>query len=333
MWRGIAGRKAHEAPSLWGSYSLQGKTIRFVPRFPAEPGVRYVAEFDPARLRSLAKELAPARVLAEPQAKESRVSAEYLIEKPRAEPTTKITAVYPSGERLPENLLRFYIHFSAPMSRGEVYHHLKLIDTSTGKPVHAPFLDSRKSCGRRMPRVSRCFSTQGVSSGAGAARDVRAGARIGQVVLPDHRQGVDRRRRKRPAGGVSPDVSRGPADETMPDPKKWSVKPPRAGSEDALVVRFPEPLDHALLERVVGVRDPEGQGVHGHISIDEHETVWRFVPEALWRAGTYRLVVGTELEDVAGNSVASPFEVDLTTPITRRVVSERVEVPFATRGG
>jgi hypothetical protein len=29
--------------------------------------------------------------------------------------------------------------------------------------------------------------------------------------------------------------------------------------------------------------------------------------------------------------VAAPFEVDLTAPITKRVVSDRVEVPFSTR--
>ena len=285
MWRGIAGRKAHEAPSLWGSYSLQGKTIRFVPRFPAEPGVRYVAEFDPARLRSLAKELAPARVLAEPQAKESRVSAEYLIEKPRAEPTTKITAVYPSGERLPENLLRFYIHFSAPMSRGEVYHHLKLIDTSTGKPVHAPFLELEEELwSPDATRFTLFFDPGRVKRGL-APREM-----FGPVLESGKSYCliIDKGWTDAAGNALRAEFRRtfraGPADETMPDPKKWSVKPPRAGSEDALVVRFPEPLDHALLERVVGVRDPEGQGVHGHISIDEHETVWRFVPEALWRS-------------------------------------------------
>ena len=98
---------------------------------------------------------------------------------------------------------------------------------------------------------------------------------------------------------------------------------------EPLEARFPEPLDRALIERLVTVVDAEGHGVSGRISITEAETIWRFVPDAPWRPGTYRLTIGTELEDVAGNSVASPFEVDLTTPITKRVSSERVEIPFA----
>ena len=76
----------------------------------------------------------------------------------------------------------------------------------------------------------------------------------------------------------------------------------------------------------------EGREVAGAVSITEAETVWRFVPRDPWRDGTYRLVVGSELEDVAGNSVAAPFEVDLTTPITKRVASDRVEVPFVAKG-
>ncbi len=38
--------------------------------------------------------------------------------------------------------------------------------------------------------------------------------------------------------------------------------------------------------------------------------------------------IGTELEDVAGNSVARPFEVNAVGPISRRVVRETVALPF-----
>ena len=99
---------------------------------------------------------------------------------------------------------------------------------------------------------------------------------------------------------------------------------------EPLVVRFPEPLDRALLERLVGVLECSTESrFPGEVSIGEAETVWRFVPEVPGEPGDYRLAIGSELEDVAGNSVASPFEVDLTTPITKRVTSERVEVPFS----
>ena len=49
--------------------------------------------------------------------------------------------VYPSRDLLPENLLQFYIFFSAPMSRGEAYRRITLLDIATGKIVDAPFLE------------------------------------------------------------------------------------------------------------------------------------------------------------------------------------------------
>src|SRR5262249_58737339 len=49
-------------------------------------------------------------------------------------------SVYPSADVLPENLLKFYLHFSAPMSRGHSYDHIHLQDEA-GKDVKLPFLE------------------------------------------------------------------------------------------------------------------------------------------------------------------------------------------------
>src|SRR5260370_1316673 len=45
-----------------------------------------------------------------------------------------------TGERWPENDLKFYIHFSAPMSRGDSYKRIKLPDEK-GKALDMPFLE------------------------------------------------------------------------------------------------------------------------------------------------------------------------------------------------
>jgi hypothetical protein len=118
------------------------------------------------------------------------------------------------------------------------------------------------------------------------------------------------------------------ADETSPDPKNWAIRPPSPGTREPLEVRFPEPIDRALLDRLIAVRTPEERFVAGAISVDEEETRWRFTPEAPWTPGGYQLVVGTDLEDVAGNSVARPFEVDEFRPIEAKIIQQTVAVPF-----
>jgi hypothetical protein len=40
-------------------------------------------------------------------------------------------------------------------------------------------------------------------------------------------------------------------------------------------------------------------------------------------------VAATTLEDLAGNSIARPFEVDIFRPVQHQVKTETVQVPFA----
>ena len=63
----------------------------------------------------------------------------------------------------------------------------------------------------------------------------------------------------------------------------------------------------------------------------EHEKVWQFTPTAAWEAGPYQLVADTRLEDLAGNSIARPFEVDVFHPIQREIKGESVKGPFEVR--
>ena len=51
-----------------------------------------------------------------------------------------MTQVYPSADVLPENLLKFYVHFSAPMGSGRSYEHIHLLDEAN-RPVDLPFLE------------------------------------------------------------------------------------------------------------------------------------------------------------------------------------------------
>ena len=55
------------------------------------------------------------------------------------EPSTRVAAVYPTGPEVPENHLRLYIVFSAPMGLGSGNAHVRLLD-ERGDPVADAFL-------------------------------------------------------------------------------------------------------------------------------------------------------------------------------------------------
>ena len=86
---------------------------------------------------------------------------------------------------------------------------------------------------------------------------------------------------------------------------------PPAGTRDPLVIEFNEPLDHALLERVLTVANAAGEEVLGEITSRPSRNPLAFYPEKPWSAGKHELVVAGILEDLAGNSLGRKFEVRL----------------------
>jgi hypothetical protein len=95
-------------------------------------------------------------------------------------------------------------------------------------------------------------------------------------------------------------------------------------SKDELVVRFPWPLDRALLARSLQIWTDNSRvdgtvAIDGTSIIDQGERGWRFKPaRRAWLPGTYTLVVRPELEDVCGNRIGRAFETLDSTDDTNR---------------
>ena len=106
------------------------------------------------------------------------------------------------------------------------------------------------------------------------------------------------------------DFGVGPADMAPIRLEDWRIHAPAAGTRDPLVVTFPKPLDHGLLQRALGVAT-------GGATLDgddrrrrEGETEWRFTPRAAVASRRYDLVVLSILEDPMGNKIGRPFDID-----------------------
>ena len=92
--------KVTDTPPLLGSYRVEGNVIRFVPRFPLEPGLRYRAEFDLARLLEIAgTDGAGTNPGAPTRGGPSRISAEFAPPKRPSTPSAVINQVYPDCAR------------------------------------------------------------------------------------------------------------------------------------------------------------------------------------------------------------------------------------------
>jgi len=302
-------------PALLGSYRIEKGVVRFEPRFPLVRGVRYQAVLDPARV--------PGRA----ELKEKPIEKEILLAKAKTEPTV-VTEVYPTADKLPENQLKFYLHFSAPMNKGDSYKHIKLLDDK-GKAVDVPFLELEQELwdgtGTRLTlfcdpgRIKRGLKPR--EEDGPVLEEGKSYTLVIERAFEDANGNPLKEAFRKKFKALAPD-------DKQPDPKTWKIKAPAVGTRDPLVVTIPKSLDHALLERLVWVADGKGQKAAGKVTVNEHETVWQFTPEKAWEAGMYQLVADTRLEDLAGNSIAKPFEVDVFHPVQREVKTETVTVPF-----
>jgi hypothetical protein len=306
-----------EAAAVTGRYVVLSDSLQFQPRFPFDPGRSYSVRLDPARL---------------PAPRAAAVVEQAVAVPARAEtPPTVVTAIYPSAGVWPENLLRFYVHFSAPMSATTSARYVHLVD-DTGEEVTEALLDVETDLWN--DDYTRCtvfFDPGRVKRGVGPnlklGRAIREGRRYAIVVDAAWPDG-----RGRPLKATYRHEFRGgPAIERGLAVSDWRVGAPPSGTRDPLTVTFPWPLDRALLTRAIGVAWPDGRAVEGDIAVGPHEASWTLTPRQPWRAGEYRLAILTVLEDPSGNRVGRAFEIKEFEGGDRTPQPERVTLPFVLR--
>jgi hypothetical protein len=286
---------------LAGTTDASADGLRFTPRFPPSPGTKYRLIFD-------------------------TYTAEFEVAKiPPARPT-EVIRIHPTSETVPDNLLRIYLRFSAPMSRGDVYKHVKLL-RDDGTEVKDAFLEIGEELwtadGTRLTllfdpgRVKRGLKPREV-----AGPVLETGKKY-EVVVSKEWPDAD--------GFPLKDDGRWKfaatdPDDTPIDPARWKLTPPER--KGALRVVFEKPLDHALVNRMVWV-EKDGKRLELPMGVPE-DAAWADIGggNSVWAAGKYKLVIDTRLEDVCGNRVGQPFEVDVLKPVTQKLETKTVEREF-----
>ncbi len=226
-------------------------------------------------------------------------------------PTTTVRTIEPTADRLPANVLRFYVSFSAPMGRGEAYAHLKLVDAA-GQTLDHPFLE----LGEELWDPTGTRLTVLLDPGR-VKRGLRPHEELGPIFSPGRSYTFKIDPTWRDATGLplatpaSKTFTTGPTDETSPTPATWTLSAPSAGSRSSLLVTFHDTLDRATVASGLTLLDPNGQEVSGAASAQADGSGWMFLPTDPWTIGSYQLMVNPDLEDLAGNSIRRPFEVDI----------------------
>ena len=295
-----------DALPMFGAYSVENGTLTFRPRFPLVSGVTYHAVFHP----TLA------------------VPVEASFPGPPAAftsgaPATRVLAIYPSAAVLPSNQLKLYVVFSAPMRNGGIWPKIHLVDQD-GAPAVLPFVElDQELWNRDFTRLTLLFDPGRIKRG------VKPNLDMGPVLVEGkgYTLVIDRELKD---GNSLPlaetfrhEFLAGPAERRGVDPKQWKIVEPRQGTTDPLVIDFDRPLDYALLGDVFEVL-----GVSGSASIGPDEAHWSFQPTQPWKPGDHTLIIDMALEDLAGNRIGRPFDVDTFARPAERISSQKTTVTF-----
>lgn len=244
------------APAMLGAYARDADAVAFTPRFAPAPGLTLRAVFSP-----------PGAVV---------VTARFdgVPVPPRA-PTTRVLSVTPSAEIWPENILKLYITFSAPMRIGVAWDNIRIKDAN-GAVLGGLFVEIDQEL----------WDTEG--------------RRLTVLFDPG--------RIKR---GLVDNINEGP---------------PLVAGE-----RYSLELDAALALRAITVRK-DGAILACEAELEHDETRLVFHPPRPWTAGRYTLNAEDILEDIAGNRIGRPFDIDANDPVQRGATAQAAELAFDIHG-
>ncbi len=260
----------------------------------------------------------------------SRVAAIVIpVEEPPAEGPPRI---WPRPESsIPANHLKFYLHFARPMERGDVFRHLRLVEIDReGKEVTEvpePFREielwdetfTRMTLwlhpGRQKPGVNLNVDIGPIlEAGKHYRLEISSEwkSESGDIAFPD---------------GVSYRFVASPADNECPDPETWKV----SSEAGATMIRLltDESLDvFSTVKRItLQAKGEPGKALATRVFAQPGSLL--FQPKQPLPAGDYKFVIDPKLEDLAGNSIARPFNLDLEKHPDFEGRTELVVIPFS----
>lgn len=288
--------EAPGAPAMLGAYGREAGMITFTPRFSPAPAVRLRAEFRP-------RDGAP-------------VTAWFGgVPAPERAPSTRVVSVTPGAEVWPENVLRFYVTFSAPMRLGVAWDHIRMLD-GAGRPMGGMFVEIDQELwdpqGRRLTvlfdpgRIKR-----GLVDHINEGPPLVVGETCTLEIDPLWRDA---------AGALLAEPWRKSIIVGAPlraglDPADWRLTPP-AEPDGPVTIDFPHPLDAALALRAFSVWRGD-EPVPCVAELGRGETRLLLTPAASWTPGRYAVRADPVLEDIAGNRIGRPFDIDRREHVVR----------------
>jgi len=290
----VGSAPSRNTTAVAGTYEFSDTAVVFRPYFALVPGVEYTAV---ARIHAGSMQSAS-------------LTKRILVPAPPLVARASVVAVYPTADTLPENVLKFYVHFSRQMRDGDAAAHVALLDEDGHVLTNALLGSDFELWDRSHRRLTILLDPGRIKRG------LRPNQEFGAPLIAGRRYRLRIDSAWRDADGAPLVASHeksfiaSAAIRSSLSIADWRVTAPAAGTTDPIELRLPRAIDHALAARLVRVDGPSGSAVRVTSVAANDERTIRLVPRVPWIPGRYRVLVGAQIEDLAGNSLQRLFDVE-----------------------
>jgi len=283
-----------DGPDVAGRCQVLETGLRLVPHFPFQPGLLYRVTFDPATVRGCRPEDA--------------LELLFSLDLPSLPPVTVVDHVFPSGDCLPDNLLRFYVCFSNPMQRGCAEAEITLLGPNGRPAADVLYRPPAELWDPEMRVLTLLLDPGRLKRGVGPNRELGPPLEPGQAYTLVVGGGMTDLFGRRLGASVIKRFEVGPAVREPIAIDAWTVIPPAPRSREPLVIMFPAALDWSMLFNAITVATSAGEQIPGRVVVGETETQWSVTPSLPWAACAYQVQVDPGLEDPCGNTPLAAFD-------------------------
>jgi hypothetical protein len=219
--------------------------------------------------------------------------------------------IYPTGETLPENVLRFHLVFDEPPNADVVHSAVRLLDEHGHEIPHA-FLDLPQGLWDSTGRILTLLLHPGrIKSGLAASQALGLAVSHGSEVTLEVDIGAFNSTAQLSSTGST--IARKKyaitlAQTTGLDTDNWQITMPKVLTQHPLAIRTDHAIDFLSALSAVQIFDAHGVPQSASIEVLPGERTIYVHPSKPWQSDGWRLSLSSELEDICGNRVNQSFE-------------------------
>jgi len=260
--------------------------------------------------------------------KDANRIAQFSIPELHIDTRPTLEHIYPTSDKVPENLLKMYFVFSEPIQEvGNILDYISIIniDENVQKDV---FLKLESELWNKEHTTLTLWLDPGRIK-----TDLIPNKEKGLPIINGNSYSLTVKKELKSAKGImmSSDHVKNfevtTRDDQKPSISQWKLNLPIKNTVQELSINLNETLDALLLLETISVYYKD-QKIKGEFSLSNTETSLHFRPHQSWQAGAYKIIVSSILEDLAGNNLNRLFDNDVHTESNESVESSYKSISF-----